>query len=66
MRPTSLEVSLSALAQRLKIPFSSVHREVERAEHFGVVTTRRFGNLRLVRANPASPYYETLARLLRT
>jgi len=28
------------------------------------VTTRRFQNLRLVRANTASPYYPTLAGLV--
>jgi methylmalonyl-CoA/ethylmalonyl-CoA epimerase len=61
----TVEFPLSALAQRLDIPYSSVHREVERAVRFGVVTTRRFENLRLVRANTASPYYESLARLLR-
>lgn len=60
----TVEFPLSALAQRLGIPYSSVHREVERAVRFGVVTTRRFENLRLVRANTASPYYESLARLL--
>jgi methylmalonyl-CoA/ethylmalonyl-CoA epimerase len=60
------EFPLSALAKRLSIPYSSVHREVERAERFGVLTTRRFENLRLVRANVASPHYESLARLLRS
>jgi methylmalonyl-CoA/ethylmalonyl-CoA epimerase len=58
------EFPLSALAKRLSIPYSSAHREIHRAEQFGVVTTRRFQNLRLVRANLASPYYESLATLL--
>jgi len=58
------EFPLSTLAQNLKIPYSSVHREIRRAEEAGVVTTRRFQNLRLVRANTASPYYPTLAGLV--
>jgi methylmalonyl-CoA/ethylmalonyl-CoA epimerase len=57
------EFPLSALARHLGIPYSSVHREIERAEHFGIVTTRRFENLRLVRANPASPHYANIALL---
>ena len=59
------EFPLSALARRLEIPYSSVHREIERAERFGVVKTRRFESLRLARANIESPYFARLAALLR-
>jgi DNA-binding transcriptional ArsR family regulator len=59
-----LEVSLSDLASRLGTPYPSVHREIERAEAAGLVTSRRIGNTRLVRANTASPYYEGLALVL--
>ena len=59
------EFPLSGLARRLSIPYSSVHREIERAERYGIVTTRRFENLRLVRANVDSPYFASLAGLLR-
>jgi DNA-binding MarR family transcriptional regulator len=59
------EFPLSGLARRLGIPYSSVHREIQRAERFGVVKTRRFENLRLVRANVDSPYFTSLAGLLR-
>lgn len=59
------EFSLSGLARRLGIPYSSVHREIERAERFGVVKTRRFESLRLARANIDSPYFASLAALLR-
>jgi hypothetical protein len=45
-------------------PHPSVHREVERAEQAGLVTTRKTGNTRLVRANTASPYYAGLAEVL--
>lgn len=60
------EFPLSALARRLGIPYSSVHREIERAERYGIVTSRRFENLRLVRAKTDSPYFASLAGLLRT
>ena len=59
------EFPLSALARRLEIPYSSVHREIERAERFGVVKTRRFESLRLARANIDSPYFARLTALLR-
>lgn len=59
-----LEVSLSDLAQQLGVPYPSVHREIERAEAAGLVTSRRIGNTRLVRANIASPYFEGLSQVL--
>jgi hypothetical protein len=37
---------------------------VQRAEQAGLVTTRKVGNTRLVRANTASPYYAGLADVL--
>ena len=58
------EFPMSALARTLRIPYSSVHREVERAERFGIVTSRRFENLRLVRANVGHPHYATVRRLV--
>ncbi|MGH9280605.1 MAG: MarR family transcriptional regulator [Acidimicrobiales bacterium] len=59
-----LEVSLSDLAARLGMPYSSVHREIERAEAAGLVRSRRVGNTRLVRADTASPYFDGLAQVL--
>ncbi len=59
------EFPLSGLARRLGIPYSSVHREIERAERFGIVKTRRFESLRLARANVDSPYFAGWAALLR-
>lgn len=58
------EVSLVSLAERLRLPYPSVHREIERAEEAGLVVSRRLGNLRLVRANPDSPYYTGLSDVL--
>jgi DNA-binding transcriptional ArsR family regulator len=59
-----LELSLTDLAERTGIPHPSVYREVERAETAGLVTSRRIGRTRLVRANADSPYYEGLADVL--
>jgi DNA-binding transcriptional ArsR family regulator len=59
-----LELSLTDIAKRTGAPHPSVHREIERAEQAGLVTTRKVGNTRLVRANTASPYYQGLAEVL--
>jgi DNA-binding transcriptional ArsR family regulator len=60
----TLEASLSELATRLGTPYPSVHREIERAEAAGLVTSRKIGNTRLVRANTESPYFDGLAQVL--
>ncbi|MCB0996478.1 MAG: hypothetical protein KDB21_15395 [Acidimicrobiales bacterium] len=59
-----LEMSLSALGDRIGIPTPSVHREIERAELAGLVTSRKVGNTRLVRAATDSPYFLGLADVL--
>lgn len=59
-----LELSLTELATQLDMPYPSVHREVERAEVAGLVSSRRIGNTRLVRADTTSPYFEGLADVL--
>ena len=59
-----LEASLTGLAALLGIPVSSVHREIDRAQSAGLVTSRKVGNTRLVRANTASPYFAGLADVL--
>jgi predicted nucleotidyltransferase len=58
------ERSLVELTERLGIPAASVHREVERAEHAGIVRSRRVGKTRLVSADTASPYFAPLRELL--
>jgi hypothetical protein len=55
------ETSISDLSARLGIRFASVHREVERAERAGVLTSRKIGNTRLVRADTRSPYFDGLS-----
>jgi len=59
-----LELSLSDLADRLRTPYPSVHREIERAESAGIVRSRKIGNTRLVRADTSSPYFDGLSEVL--
>ena len=59
-----LELSLTGIAARVGAPHPSVYREVQRAEQAGLVTSRKVGNTRLVRANTSSPYYAGLAEVL--
>lgn len=59
-----LELTVSEIAARTGVPQPSVHREIQRAEEAGLVTTRRLGNARLVRANTGSPYFAGLADVL--
>ncbi|HVT71165.1 MAG TPA: ArsR family transcriptional regulator [Trebonia sp.] len=59
-----LELSLTEIAERTGAPHPSVYREIQRAEQAGLVTTRKVGNTRLVRANIDSPYYAGLAQVL--
>ena len=50
-----LELSLTEIAQRTGAPQPSVHREIERAERAGLVTSRKIGNTRLVARMPTAP-----------
>ncbi len=61
---TSTEHSLAELTERTGTPYASVHREVERAEAAGLVTSRLVGRTRLIRADPASPYFSGLSDML--
>ena len=58
------EYSLVQLSERSGVPYASVHREVERAEAAGLLTSRFVGRTRLVRANEESPYYSGLSDVL--
>lgn len=57
------EWTLTELASRVRSSVSSVQREVVRAEQAGVMTSRRVGNTRLVKA-AASPLTAPLTDLL--
>jgi hypothetical protein len=57
------EWTLTELARRAGASVATAQREVSRAEHAGVVESRRLGNTRLVKA-AASPLTEPLTELL--
>lgn len=58
------ELGLTEISERAGAPYPSVHREIERAEAAGLVTSRKIGRTRVVRANVESPYFASLADLL--
>lgn len=60
------EASLSDLARELQVDTSTLHRELNRLVTSGMLTDRRVGRTRLVRANTAAAFYEPLAQILAT
>jgi predicted nucleotidyltransferase len=58
------ELSLSDLARHTGASVPTVAREIEHAEAARIVTSRRLGNARLVRADTTNPLYQPLARLI--
>lgn len=58
------ELSLTEISQLTGAPHPSVYREVQRAQEAGLVTSRKVGNTRLIRADTHSPYYAGLAEVL--
>lgn len=57
-------LSLTELAQRTGTSMGGVHKEVERLERSGLVTSRTSGRSRLVEPNRSSPVYTELRSLL--
>src|SRR5439155_10027404 len=53
-----------ALGRRANVPSSTAHREVERLERYGVVTSERFAQSRVVRVNEQVPYVDDLRSLV--
>lgn len=60
----TIEHTLAELTERTGIPYASVHREVERAQTAGLLTSRLVGRTRLVRADVSSPYFDGLSDVL--
>lgn len=56
--------SLQEIATATDVPVSTVHREVDRLEQHGVVTSTRFARARVVRANRQSPVFDELRSLV--
>lgn len=57
-------ISLSELARRAVTSRGGAHKEVERLEAIGLVTSRASGRSRLIEANQGSPLYPDLKGLL--
>jgi DNA-binding transcriptional ArsR family regulator len=60
----SRELSAADLARSIGASPSTVSREIDRAELAGIVTTRRVGNLRLVRADTDNPLLTPMRQLV--
>lgn len=58
------EFGVSDLAERLGVPLSTLHREVARLDGAALVSSRRLGRNRMIRANVDHPAADPLARLL--
>ncbi len=58
------ELGLTEIAERAGVPYASVHREIERSEAAGLITSRKVGRTRLVQANTNSPYFTGLSDVL--
>lgn len=61
---TADEVPMTDLARDLDIPLTTLHREVERLEEAGLLSSRRVGRTRLIRAGRRHPAAGPLTELL--
>ncbi|AGB27088.1 hypothetical protein Mycsm_06987 (plasmid) [Mycobacterium sp. JS623] len=61
---TDDEIPMTDLAHALDIPLTTLHREAERLEEAGLLTSRRSGRARLLRANRRHPAATPLTGLL--
>jgi predicted nucleotidyltransferase len=58
------EEPIAALAEKLAVPYTTVHREVTQLLAAGLLAERRVGNARLIGSNVTSPFYSPLRQLL--
>lgn len=56
--------SLREIAGATGLPLSTVHREVDRLDEAGIVSTSRVGGARIVSANTSSPVHDELRGLV--
>src|SRR3954464_12558075 len=61
---TGDELSVSDLAERSGMAYPTVHREVARLLEAGILTERKVGGTRLIRANGESPLVDPLREIL--
>ena len=57
-------MTVTEIARRARVPSSTAHREVGRLERYGLVTSQRFAQSRVVRPNEHSPYIDDLRSLV--
>jgi predicted nucleotidyltransferase len=57
-------LTVTEIGRRAQVPSSSAHREVDRLERYGLVTSERFAQARVVRPNERSPYLGDLRSLV--
>jgi predicted nucleotidyltransferase len=57
-------LTITEIGRRARVPSSTAHREIDRLERFGLVTSQRFAQARVVRANEANPYLGDLRSLV--
>jgi DNA-binding transcriptional ArsR family regulator len=58
------DYTVTELAERLRVPLTTLHREISRLEAAGLITSRPVGRSRLLRANTASRIARPLTDLL--
>lgn len=58
------DFTLPEIAEMAGAPYSSVHREIDRCESAGLISTRRIGRSRVIAADTNSPYFDGLAEVL--
>jgi DNA-binding transcriptional ArsR family regulator len=58
------EISIGDLERKTGIPQQTISREVDRLVEAGLLAVRSLGRMRLVAANPDSPYFAELQALL--
>jgi predicted nucleotidyltransferase len=58
------QLTITEIGRRARVPSSTAHREVERLERYGLVTSQRFAQSRVVRPNERNPYLVDLRSLV--
>jgi predicted transcriptional regulator/predicted nucleotidyltransferase len=58
------ESSITSLSERVGTSFQTAMREIDRAADAGIVSVRRVGNTRLVRANQTHPLYPAYRQIV--
>ena len=57
-------LTITEIGRRARVSSSTAHREIDRLERYGIVTSQRFAQTRLVRVDERNPYLEDLRSLV--